>query len=160
MKTFSFLWALAFAASVAQAQSESYEQLRDRFVREENVHAFSVNGFWCRMFIGLVADQEDVLRRALQDVKHVRLMTIPADLWRAQFTSTHHFTRQLAQDGFEELATIRDNGDRIHFHMRSDGRWNRYFVLVEEQDEVVVIELKGYLDPALLKETQITSHNR
>jgi hypothetical protein len=44
--------------------------------------------------------------------------------------------------------------------MRSDGKWNRYFVLIEQPDEVVAIELKGYLDPALLKEAQVTTHNQ
>lgn len=160
MKTASFLLMLAFGTTLASAQSESYEHLRDRFVREADVHAFSVSGFWCRMFVGFVADQDDVLRKAMQDVKHVRLMTIPANVWRQQFKSTHHFTRQLALDGFEELATIRDKGDQVYFHVREDGKWNRYFVLIEEADEIVALEIKGYLDPALLKEAQVTSHNR
>ncbi|MCU0420480.1 MAG: DUF4252 domain-containing protein [Cyclobacteriaceae bacterium] len=151
---------LVLTAGVTRAQSESYEQLRNRFVRQHDVYSFSVSGFWCRLFVGFMGEEDRVLRKAMQDVKHVRLMTIPAELWKTQFKSTRHFTRLLTQDGFEELATIRDQGDHVYFHMRSDGKWNRYFVLIEQPDEVVAIELKGYLDPALLKEAQVTTHNQ
>jgi len=49
--------------------------------------------------------------------------------------------------------SIRDNGEHINIFHRLDGnKKNRYFVLIEESDEVVALELKGYIDPELFKD--------
>jgi Domain of unknown function (DUF4252) len=143
------------------AQSESYEQLREQFIDRENVHSFSVSGFWCRMLMGWVIEEDELFRQALQEVKQVRALVVPQQEWRQDFQSSAEFLRTLKGDGFEELATIRDRGEKLSFYIRPDGkRRNQYFILIEEANEVVAIELRGYLDPELLKGVTLTSQNR
>ena len=64
----------------------------------------------------------------------------------------------LQKDSFASLATIHDKGDDISiFHRLDDNNKNRYFVLVEEQNEVVAIEMKGYIDPVILMQEAFKS---
>jgi hypothetical protein len=161
MKKIVVIGVLISLSHLSFAQSESYEQLREQFIDRENVHSFSVSGFWCRMLMGWVIEEDELFRQALQEVKHVRALIVPQQEWRQDFQSSAEFLRTLKGDGFEELATIRDRGEKLSFYIRPDGkRRNQYFILIEEANEVVAIELRGYLDPELLKGVTLTSQNR
>lgn len=161
MKKIVVIGVLISLSHLSFAQSESYEQLREQFIDRENVHSFSVSGFWCRMLMGWVIEEDEIFRQALQEVKQVRALIVPQQEWRQDFQSSAEFLRTLKGDGFEELATIRDRGEKLSFYIRPDGkRRNQYFILIEEANEVVAIELRGYLDPELLKGVTLTSQNR
>lgn len=161
MKKIGILVILVSLSHLSFAQSESYEQLREQFIDRDNVHSFSVSGLWCRMLMGWVIEEDEPFRQALQEIKHVRALIVPQQEWERDFRSSAEFLRSLKSDGFEELATIRDRGEKISFYVRPDGkRRNLYFILIEESNEVVALELRGYLEPELLKGATLTSQNR
>jgi len=46
---------------------------------------------------------------------------------------------------------MKEDGDVITFYMKStESKNNRYIILVEESDNIVAIELTGYIDPEFL----------
>ncbi len=152
-----YLLTLLLAASLAtQAQSKSYEALMDRFKGQPDVHAFSFGGWLCRaaLSVAVLDDDDDpevrLLHRAMADISHVRFIVIPKGEFRAQGVSVNGFRKYLESDHFELMADLRDKGDHVTFYHRETGhRKSQYFVLVEEQDEVVAIEMKGYVDPEI-----------
>lgn len=145
------------------AQSKSFQTLHDHFAGREDVHAFSINGFFCRLALSMAIDEDDELLRNLsRDIDHVRFMVIPKDEFYKQDLSVNGFKKYLLKDSFEQMMSVRDQGDNVNVYMREDGNHtNRYFVLVEETDEVVAIEMKGYIDPALFNtsDNKITLNN-
>ena len=93
---------------------------------------------------------------AIKDVQQVRLITIPAEEFKSQGLSVKGFKKLLVKDSFEELASVRDHGDDVTFYLQSTGKKDRYVVLIQEPDEVVVVELKGSIDVNLLMEKNNT----
>lgn len=131
------------------AQHKSFQTLEAHFKGQEEVHSFRVSGFLCRMVLGMAGEWE--FRKAIEDVKHIRLMVIPGYEFKAQNLTAGEFKKVIQQDGFEELATIRDGNDYISLYVHNKGNKNyTYFVWVEEPEEVVAIELKGYINPSIL----------
>ena len=147
-KTTTLLFAWILISTLGYGQSDSYQILKDNFTGRPDVHSFSVNGFFCRMILGMTDEWE--FKEAIKDVQHVRIMTIPTEQFEARGLSVNGFKRLLKKDSFEELASVRDNGDHITFYLQANGNKNRYMIVVQEPDEVVVIEMKGYIDANLL----------
>ncbi len=151
--------ALLIASASVFAQSESYLTLKDKFVGEEDVHYFSVSGFLARTVL-LMADEHEFYQ-AVKDVKTIRLIVIPREAFKAQDVSVKGFKKVLLSDGFEELARVKDNGDDVTIYLQSSSKKkDRYFVLVEDNDEIVGIEIKGNIDPEFLLENQPVAFNQ
>lgn len=165
-----YLLTLLLAGSLAaQAQSKSYEALMDRFKGQPDVHSFSLGGWLCRAALSLAVLEEDedpevrLLHRAMADINHVRFIVIPKEEFRAQGVSVNGFRKYLERDHFELMADVKDNGDHVTFYHRETGqRKAQYFVLIEESDEVVAIEMKGYVDPEIFNtaEARITLYGK
>ncbi|MBL7862149.1 MAG: DUF4252 domain-containing protein [Cyclobacteriaceae bacterium] len=140
---------LIFVSMACLGQSYSYQTLKEKFTDQPNVHSFSFNGWVGRMVLNLAGEQE--FRHAVKDLNHIRFLTIPRSEFSQQQVSVTGFKNVLKKDGFEELAFIRDHGDEITLYLREGkNNKNRYFALIEEPDEIIAIELKGYIDPRLL----------
>ncbi|MFN7749243.1 MAG: DUF4252 domain-containing protein [Cyclobacteriaceae bacterium] len=154
MKKLIFLLIAVSFSVASQAQSDSYQALRNHFFYKPDVHAFSMSGLLCRMAVGFMVPEESVLRQAMRDIKHIRFMVIPKEEFTRQQLSVKGFRQVLQKDGFEMLAHVRDNGDDVSFLLREEGKdkKKRYFVLIEESDEVVAIEMKGFIDPEIFKD--------
>ncbi len=155
MKTLQILSLLFIVSISAHAQSNSYQILKDNFIDRPEVHSFSFSGWMGRFVLNLAGELE--FRDAIKELKHVRLITIPRAEFAAQKLSVNGFKKVLKQDSFEELAFIRDNGEEVSIYLREgNNHKNQYFVLIEEEQEVVAIELKGYIDPSLLNPKNTT----
>jgi hypothetical protein len=156
MKSISLLVvAVLFAATSLLAQSNSYQTLKDKFKDQPDVHSFSLSGWMGRLVLNMAGEFE--FSEAIKDLKHVDIITIPNSEFSVQSLSVSGFKKVLKQDSYEELAFIRDNGGEVSIYLREgSNNKNLYFVLVEERNEVVAIELKGYLDPKLLNPKNTT----
>jgi hypothetical protein len=138
----------------AFAQSNSYRTLKNKFEDSPDVHSFSVGGWACRLIFSIAGEYE--FKKAVEDVQHIRLITIPKREFEAKEVSINGFKKLLLQDSYQQLANIRDNGEDVTIYLRESGnKKNYYFVLVEEEKEVVAIELKGYINPDALKDKNL-----
>lgn len=142
------------------AQSNSYQALKDKFGDQPDVESFSCGG-WLGRLVFKIADEPE-LSKAIQDLNHIRIISIPTEEFKNQQLTITGFKKVLRNDSFQELAIVRDNGEEVSIYLREGkNNRNRYFVLVEEADEVVAIELSGYIDPAMLNPDKTTiSYNR
>lgn len=156
MKSIALFFAVALLTTTSVlAQSNSYQILKDKFKDQPDVHSFSLSGWMGRLVLNMAGESE--FRKAIKDLKHVDIITIPNSEFSAQNLSVRGFKRVLKQDSYEELAFIRDNEEEVSIYLHEgNNNKNHYFVLVEEEDEVVAIELKGYLDPKLLNPKNTT----
>lgn len=136
--------------SAAKAQSHSFETLKKKFSGNENVHSFNAAGFLARSVLWLSGEKE--FTRAIQEIKHIRLITIPISAFEEKGLSVRGFTKILRRDAFEELALFRNESDLLTVYLQTnqDHDENRYFLLIENPHEVVAVEIKGYIDPNLL----------
>jgi hypothetical protein len=160
-KTAPLLFAtLLISSSFVYCQSNSYQTLKENFIDRPDVHSFGVSGFFCRMVLGVAGEWE--FKEAIKDVQHLRIITMPTQEFVAQGLSVNGYKKLLRKDSFEELASVRDKGDDVTFYLQSTGKKNRYMVVIQEPDEVVVIEMKGYVDINLLleKEKSLSFQNR
>lgn len=160
MNSLKLIVALMLVTGSVMGQSTSYQILKDKFRDQPNVESFSCSGWLGRLVFKMAGEPE--FYKAIQDLNHVRVMSIPTEEFATQRLTVNGFRRVLRNDSFEELAVVRDQGEVVSIYLR-EGKNNRntYFVLVEEEDEVVAIELSGYIDPTLLNPDKTTiSYNR
>lgn len=156
MKSISlFAVAVLVATTSLFAQSNSYQTLKDKFKDQPDVHSFSMSGWMGRLVLNMAGEHE--FKKAIKDLEHVRLIVIPITEFSEQHVSVNGFKKVLKQDSYEELAFICDQGEVVSIYLREgNNHKNHYFVLVEEEHEVVAIEMKGYLDPKLLNPKNTT----
>lgn len=146
MKILKLVIFLIAVNTAAYAQSKSYSALRSEFGDDDNVCTFNVSGFFARTIIGLAGEHE--FSKAIRDVKHVSLITIPATQFKMKGLTLNGFKKFMQKDRFEEMVSMKDNGDHVSIYMQdNDRKQNHYMVLIESNHEVVVIEIKGYIDP-------------
>jgi hypothetical protein len=152
MKTLKVILFVFASMGVASAQTKSYQTLKSTFSDEPEIHSFSFSGWMGRLVLDMAGEHE--FKNAIKDLNHVRFITIPRSEFDARNLSVNGFKKVLQQDSFEEIAFIRDRGEEVTIYLRETGtqqnRKNVYFVLVEEEREVVAIELRGLLDTQLL----------
>lgn len=152
MKILKVIFFVLAGSTVASAQSKSYQTLKSTFSGEEDVHSFSFSGWMGRAVLSMAGEHE--FKNAIKDLHHVRFITIPHSQFKKLNLSVNGFKKVLKQDSFEEIAYVRDRGEEVTIYLRETGnpqnRKNVYFVLVEEEREVVAIELRGLLDTQLL----------
>jgi Domain of unknown function (DUF4252) len=156
MKSISLFIVLTLIVAISSfAQSNSYQTLKGKFKDQPDVYSFSLSGWMGRAVLKMVGECE--FRNAIKDLKHVRLITIPRSEFVAQNVTVKGFKRVLKQDSFQELAIIHERDEEVSIYLREgNNHKNSYFVLVEEDQEVVAIELTGYLDPMLLNTKNTT----
>jgi len=158
MKSLLFFFASVLLSIGSFAQSSSFQTLKDKFKGQPDVHSFSISG-WLGRTILMFANEEE-FSPAIKDLKSVRLITIPKSEFASQRVTVNGFKIILKQDYFQELAYVRNNGDKVSIYLREgNNHKNHYFVLAEESDEVVAMELTGYIDLKQLNPRTITFAN-
>jgi hypothetical protein len=154
MKKITLLLLLTLLVNFAFAQSKSYQLLREKFQGEANVVSFSTSGLLARTALWMAGEHE--YTNAVRDVRKIRLTVIPEQAFKTNDVTLKGFKNLAKRDGFEELAHIKDNGDDVTLLLQSEsssgksGKPNRYLLLVDSGNEVVVMEITGYIDPSIL----------
>jgi hypothetical protein len=151
MKKIALTLVLACSAIFLNAQSDSYKMLRSHFADQPEVRSFKLSGMMCRIIVNIIEHDDERLAAALEDVRHVRLMTIPKKEFDAQGLTVAGFKSKLPRDNYELVGDFRDKDGSVAFFHKTDKKSNDlYFVVVEEDDEVIAIEMKGSIDPAIV----------
>jgi hypothetical protein len=134
------------------AQSESFLTLKEKFSDSRNVTSISVGGFILRT--ALLISGEDDYRGEFGDVSNIRLINIPIEELDKRNLKISGFKKVLRNDNFEEVVSASEDGEHVTIYMQERKRnKNLYFLLIEGEDQILAIEIKGYLDPKKLLET-------
>lgn len=135
------------------AQSHSYTALREKFRGDKDVIALHASGGFARTILWIAGEKD--FKDAIEDVDDIRFIVIPKRAFRAHDVSLKGFKKFAGEESFEEIARVRDHGDDVTLMMQTsyskkrNTKDNRYLLLIESDDEVVVMEIKGYIDPNL-----------
>lgn len=126
-------------------QSNSFETLYDHFGGTDDTNCLSVSGFLCRAGLWFAGEYE--FKEAIEKVKSLRLISIPTSNLAEQGLSVRGFRKVLSNDNFESLATLREDASRIEVYLQKNNNVkNLYFVLVEDENTLTAIEIKGEID--------------
>lgn len=145
--------ALAFLTLTISSfgQSESFLTLKEKF-EGENVKSLNVGGFLLRTALWIARESD--FKEEFGSVRSVRLITIPQHEFVSRKLKVSGFKKVLAKDGFDEMVSAKQNGALITVYMQDQGkRDNLYFVLVENDQDITAIEIKGLIDPKKLIES-------
>lgn len=148
------IFALVFtiASFATFAQSESFLTFKESLNDAEDVVSFKVGGFVLRTALWLSGESD--FKEEFGEVQSVRFMVVPMEELDKRKLKVSGFKRVLHNDHFEEMVSASQEGDHITVYMQERGRnKNLYFVLIEGEDEIAAIEIKGYLDPKKLLES-------
>ncbi len=149
MKTICAGFILSMFLTTGYSQSDSFMALKEKFAYHHDVYSFSTSAFFSGAILKLAGEHE--FYDAVKTIKRISVITIPKDAFTHEEVSLSGFEKVMRQDSFHELARMNDNGDHITFYIKSTAsKNNRYMILVENSDNVVAIELTGYIDPEFL----------
>lgn len=155
MKTFIISMLLLLTVSAANSQHNSISVLKNRFRGEADVHSFKLEGFMARLALNMIDDHE--FKEAISGVRSIEFITIPKATFTQQRVSVSGYKKFLEENHFESLIEVKDNGEVITFMLAPGKKRDYYVIIVDSPNEVVVFELKGHIDPALLTSGKITS---
>lgn len=159
MKTFSAGVILSLVmVSTGFSQSDSFMALKEKFAYHHDAFSFSTSAFWGGAIVWLAGEHE--FYDAIKQVKRISLISVPKDAFKSEHVTVAGFKKVLRNDSFQELARMRENGDVITFYLKSTEMKNsRYMILVEDAQNVIAIELTGYIDPEFLLKCERHSFN-
>jgi len=134
------------------AQSESFLTFKENLADAEDAVSFKIGGFVLRTELWL-SNESDV-RDEFGEVHSLRFMNVPMDEVHKRNLKVSGFKSVLKNDHFEEVISASEDGDQVTVYMQERGKNNNlYFMLIESEDELTAIEIKGYLDPKKLLES-------
>jgi hypothetical protein len=149
--TISAVLLILLTSTSLLAQSDSYHALREKFRGERDVIALHASGAFARTILWVAGEKD--FKDAIGDVDDIRFIVIPKRAFRANDVSLNGFKKIAREDSFEEVARVKDHGDDVTLMMQTSysnkHNENRYLVVVDSNEEVVVMEIKGYVDPNL-----------
>jgi len=151
MKRTAVIIALLAAGTIfAFGQSRSFQALEHKFSANEDVYSFSTSGFFARTVLWLAGEHE--FKKSIKQIKKIHVITIPKSAFSGNDVSVRGFKKVVRGESFEELAVIRDQGDEvsIYFQRLKNSSINRYLILIDNPEELVAVEIKGYIDVNLL----------
>lgn len=151
-RTLVFMFLLITGAA-AFGQSKSFSSLSEAFSNNDNVTSFSLGGLGLKWSSG---EDED---KALSGIRDVRFLHIPRGQFEAGDVKLSSLKRSLSRDNFEVMFNARDGKDNVSVYLQENRGENNnlYFLLVEDDDNITAIEIKGYIDPKTLRDSKSRS---
>ena len=75
-------------------------------------------------------------------------MSIPMSAFAENHVSVGGFKEVILKDQYNQLAQVRENHEEVTVYIQSPktSSLNRYLILIHNPEEVVAVELKGYID--------------
>ena len=158
MKTIAAGFIFVFLFSTASfSQSDSFIALREKFAYHKDVYSFSSSAFLGGALFWMAGEHE--FYDAIKNIKRVGFVIVPKEAFSRENVSIAGFKNVIRQDSFYELARMKEHGDLITFYMKSTAsKNNRYMILVEDHENVIAIELTGYIDPEFLLKCESRSN--
>lgn len=132
--------------SESHGQSQSFQTLKNKFSSADDVYSFKIQGFLARTVLRLAGEHE--FKKAVRSVRSIRIITIPKTAFMEKSVTVSGFKKVMASDSFQALMTVREGAEEMGIYVQSSNKrsLNRYLILIENLDEVVAVELKGYID--------------
>ncbi len=141
-----------FAAVTIQAQNHSFKQFFNQFSQHPEATQVTISRpmMWiAKHFVD--EDEDDTAEmEMLNSIQSFRLVTIPGE--RAALKSNTRSVQKFLRNKMEPLMEIRDGKDRITLAIQEKrGIIKEIGLLIDSEDEMVLIQLKGKFDMEQMK---------
>jgi hypothetical protein len=150
-----FVLACSFTAS---AQSSAFQSMKNTFSEDKDVVTISASGVVARVVLNLAGERE--FRKSIKKVKRIRLISVPKQALQSHRTSVNNLKDGLFKTGYEALTSVKENGNEISLYLQTGTKRknNRYFLLIDGEDEMLGIEIRGYIDAGFLMNKNLSAH--
>ncbi len=155
MRTLIVTLVFLMTSLLGYTQSSGLHVLKKKFKGEADVHAFKLNGLLARLAIKMIDDEP--FQEAVSSIRSIEFISIPKSAFSDQHLSVQGYKKFLVENRFENLMDVRDNGEHISVLLAPGARDERYVIIVDEGNEVIVFEMKGHINPAHFTSGKITS---
>ena len=152
MKKIIFLIALFVTPFLAFSQHESIEKFYNKYMDHEQVDNVSLSGWILQMASKFANEKtgEEVLKKITQ----LRIM-VAQEKNIVTKSDLNQLMKDVRKNDFEDLMTVRDGTDRVHFMIREEGDViTNALVIINGDNEFILLSLEGALDFKDLKELQ------
>ncbi|HYC86088.1 MAG TPA: DUF4252 domain-containing protein [Chryseosolibacter sp.] len=147
---------LAMSTTASIGQSKPFKSLKYKFHHHEGVFYFKASGVLARAALRIAGERE--FRKAIRQVTTLNFIIIPKERFEAENVSVRGLKNVVIEDAYQPLMTIVDRGDEVSVYMK-EGKHknkNRYFLLIDSSEEVIAFEMRGFIDPGILRNSQLT----
>ena len=128
---------------LATSQHESIEKFYDKYVKNEKVTDISLNG-WILSLASKMTEEDGT--EILQKITKLRIM-VAEDKNIVTKTDIKQLMKDVRKNKFEDLITVRDEGTRVNFMIREEGKnITNVLVIVHGDDEFILLSLEGNLN--------------
>jgi hypothetical protein len=157
MKLSALIIAFLISVNFCVGQSKTFKTLKNKFRHHDGVSHFSASGIFARTALRIAGDHE--YRKAVTQLKSIRFITIPKAAFEREDVSVGGLKKLAVSDSFQEMLTVADHDDQVSLFIRpgKKDRFNKYFLVVDDAEEVVVVEIKGQIDPEIIRKNSAIS---
>lgn len=134
---------------LATSQQESIENFYNKYVDDENISDISLNG-WILSMASKMSEEDGT--EILQKITKLRIMLADEKNIVAK-ADIKKLMRDVRNNDFEDLMTIRDEGTRVNFMIREEGEnITNVLVIIHGDGDFIMLSLEGNLNLEDLKQ--------
>lgn len=149
MKKLIIAIAIMVIPFLASSQNECIEKFYDKYVGNEKITDISLNGWILSLASEMSDDEGD---KILEKITKLRIM-IAEENNTISKTEIKQLMKDVRKNKFEDLMTIRDDGNQINFMIRENNNTiTNVLVVIRGDDDFILLSLEGNLNFDDLKE--------
>ncbi len=149
MKKLIIAIAIMVIPFLASSQHECIEKFYDKHVGNEKITDISLNG-WILSLASEISDDEG--DKILEKITKLRIMIAEKNNTISK-TEIKQLMKDVRKNKFEDLMTIRDDGNQINFMIRENNNTiTNVLVVIRGDDDFILLSLEGNLNFDDLKE--------
>ena len=134
---------------LASSQQESIEQFYNKYVDNEKISDISLNG-WILSMASKMAEEDG--SEILQKITKLRIM-LAEEKDIVSKADVKKLMRDVRNNEFEDLMAIRDDGTRVNFLIREEGKnITNVLVIIHGDGDFILLSLEGNLNFEDLKQ--------
>lgn len=141
-----------FASTVAMSQSKSVAAFHEKYQGDRDATVVSLNGSIFNLVANIAAEADETdedmqaIARIAEDIKSIRVLTVPVYKSGLEPAEISQLRKDLLNENYDELMTVRDGSDRIYFLAQGDeSEVRNMMVLIQEDREFTLLSVDGRL---------------
>ena len=136
---------------LASSQHESIENFYDKYVGNEKISDISLNG-WILSMASKMSEEDGT--EILQKITKLRIM-LAEEKDIVSKADVKKLMRDVRKNDFEDLMMVRDEGTRVNFMIREEGKnITNVLVIIHGDGEFIMLSLEGNLNMEDLKQLE------
>ena len=136
--------------------NKEFEQLCKKYQDSENVGSFGMDGFGCLLASWFIGKEANDINALIRQCSSFRILSCSGEESKMLCKDIRAFVRA---SKLEELISVQEDGSEVKLYMQTvKNKVHQVFVsVVDEEQEVVFLQVKGKFDLAAIQKLAKTS---